>query len=167
MRVSPNKRKSMAMAPGAVMKLKRSAVMLGLNERKNMRMNAAGSSPIVRRKCVEFAVKTRTLDGVAIINCGGKLILEKEAAALCRAVSELVKSYQTVVVNLDGVAAIDGSGLGTLAECIRDAKEAGCTLILCRVPRRVREVMDLTQLSSQVNIVGSEAEALERSRAAA
>lgn len=116
---------------------------------------------------MEFAVKTRTLDGVAIVSCGGKLIFEKEATALCRTVSELIQKYQTVVVNLDGVVAIDGSGLGTLAECIRDAREAGCMLIFCRVPRRVREVMDLTQLSSQVNIVASEAEALERSRAAA
>jgi len=157
----------MAMMPGAVMKLKRSAIMLGLNERKNMRMNAAGSSPILRRKCVEFAVKTRTLDRVAIVSCGGKLILEKEAVALCRTVATLVKNYQTVIVNLDGVAGIDGSGLGTLAECIRDAKEAGSTLIFCRVPRRIREVMDLTQLSSQVEIMATEAEALERSRAAA
>ena len=155
------------MTPGAVMKLKRSAIMLGLNERKNMRVNAAGSSPILRRKCVEFAVTTRTLDGVAIVNCGGKLILEKEAVALCRAVSTLVTSYQTVSVNLDGVGAIDGSGLGMLAECIRDAKNAGCNLIFCRVPRRVQEVLDLTLLSSQVSIVASEAEALERSRAAA
>jgi anti-anti-sigma factor len=155
------------MTPGVVMKLKRSAVTLGLNEKPSMRVNAAGSSPILRRKCVEFAVTTRTMDGVAIVNCGGKLIYEKEALALCHTVSTLVKAYATVIVNLEGVAGIDGTGLGTLAECIRDAKEAGSTLIFCRVPRRVREVMDLTKLSSQVSIVGSEAEALERSRAAA
>ncbi len=155
------------MTPGIVMKLKRSTGIVRLNEKPSMRVNAAGSSTIVRRKCVDFAVNTRTLDDVAIVNCNGKLIFEKEATALCRVVSSLVKNYQSVVINLGGVAAIDGSGLGTLAQCIRDAKETGASLIFCRVPKKVREVMDLTKLSSLVQIVGSEAEALERSRAAA
>ena len=116
---------------------------------------------------MDFAVSTRTLDDVAIVNCGGRLVFEKEAAALCRVVSSLVKSYSWVIVNLDGVAAIDGSGLGTLAECIRDARNEGASLIFCRVPKKVRELLDLTKLSSLVEIVGSEKEALERSRAAA
>ena len=155
------------MTPGVVMKLKRSTSMLRVNEKSSMRINAVGSSTIVRRKCVNFAVNTRTLDDVAIVNCGGKLIFEKEAAALCRVVSSLVKSYPSVIINLAGVATIDGSGLGTLAQCIRDAKETGASLIFCRVPKKVRELMDLTRISSLVEIVGSEAEALERSRAAA
>ena len=116
---------------------------------------------------MDFAVNTRTLDDVAIVHCGGRLVFEKEAAALCRAVSSLVKTYQRVIVNLDGVAAIDGGGLGTLAECIRDAREQGASLIFCRVPRKIRELLDLTRISSMVEIVGSEHEAVERSRAAA
>ena len=158
---------SKAIAPGIVMKLKRSTGILRLNEKPSTRTNAAGSSTMIRRKCVDFAVTTRTLDDVAIVNCGGKLVFEKEAAALCRVVTGLVKSYPSVIVNLDGVAAIDGTGLGTLAECIRDAKQNGASLIFCRVPRKIREVLDLTRLSSLVEIVGSETEALERSRAAA
>jgi anti-sigma B factor antagonist len=130
-------------------------------------MNAATGSTIIRRKCVEFAVQTRTLDDVAIVNCGGKLVFQKEAAALCRVVSSLVKSYASVIINLEGVAAIDGSGLGMLAECIDDARQKGVSLIFCGVPRKVRELLDLTKISSLVAIVGSEREALERSRAAA
>ncbi len=155
------------MTPGSFMKLKRNTGILRVSEKPSMRMNAAIGSPIIRRKCVEFALTTRTLDNVAIVNCGGKLVFEKEAAALCRVVTGLVKSYPSVIVNLDGVAAIDGTGLGTLAECIRDAKQNGASLIFCRVPRKIREVLDLTRLSSLVEIVGSETEALERSRAAA
>ncbi|HVZ15698.1 MAG TPA: STAS domain-containing protein [Terriglobales bacterium] len=116
---------------------------------------------------MKFAVTTRTLDDVAIINCGGKLIFEKEAAALCRIVMGLMKSYPSVIVNMSGLESIDGSGLGTLAQCIRDARQNGASLIFCRVPKKIREVLDLTRLSSLVEIVGSETEALERSRAAA
>lgn len=116
---------------------------------------------------MDFAVTTRTLDNVAIVNCGGKLVFEKEATALCGAVSGLLKSYQNVIVNMSGVAAIDGSGLGTLAECIREAQQSGASLIFCRVPKKVRDLLDLTHISSMVEIAGSEADALERVRAAA
>ena len=116
---------------------------------------------------MDFAVTTRTLDDVAIVSCGGNLVFEKEAAALCRAVSGLVQHYRSVIINLDGVKAIDGKGLGTLAECIRDAKAAGAVLILCRVPQKIRRLLDLTQLSTMVEISATEREALEHSRAAA
>jgi len=116
---------------------------------------------------VDFAVTTRTLDDVAIVNCRGKLVFQKEAAALCGVVSKLVKSHHSVIVNLDGVEAIDGNGLGTLAQCIDDARREGALLILCRVPEKVRQLLDLTHLSSQVNIAASEREAVEWSRAAA
>jgi anti-anti-sigma factor len=68
---------------------------------------------------------------------------------------------------MNGVSSIDGSGLGTLAECIRNAKQAGAQLILCSVPAKVKKLLDLTQLSSLVEIVDSESEALERVRTAA
>jgi len=155
------------MTPGNVMKLKRRTGILRVKEKQSMRMNAAGSSPIIRRKCVDFALSTRTLGDVAIVNCGGKLIFEKEAAALCRAVSGLLQGYQNVIVNMEGVGSIDGSGLGTLAECIREAQQLGASLIFCRVPKKIRELLDLTHLSSMVEIVASEADALERVRAAA
>ncbi len=155
------------MTPGYFMKLQRTTGRLRVSEKPSTRMNAAAGSPIIRRKCVDFAVTTRTLDNVAIVNCGGKLVFEKEATALCRAVSGLLKSYQNVIVNMSGVAAIDGSGLGTLAECIREAQQSGASLIFCRVPKKVRDLLDLTHISSMVEIAGSEADALERVRAAA
>src|SRR5215475_7965477 len=121
------------MTPGVVMKLQRKARIVRVNDKFSTRVNAAASSPIIRRKCVEFAVNTRTVDDVAIVNCGGKLVFEKEAAALCRVVSELVQRYRSVVINLNGIVSIDGNGLGTLAQCIRDAEQAGALLVLCRV----------------------------------
>jgi anti-anti-sigma factor len=149
------------------MKLQTKSGILRVNEKYPTRANAAMSSPIIRRKCVEFAVTTRTIDDVAIVNCGGKLIFEKEAAALCRVVSDLVQRYRSVVVNMGELVSIDGNGLGTLAQCIRDAQQAGTLLVLCRVPRKVKQVLDLTRLSTMVQIAATEHEAVERSRAAA
>ena len=153
--------------PGIVMKLKRTGSILRLSEKQSMRANAAASGPIIRRKCVDFAVTTRTMDDVAVVACEGNLVLQKQADALCRVVSGLVLRYRNLVLNLEGVKTIDGKGLGILAQCIRDAREARVNLVLCGVPTKVRELLDLTQISSLVAITDSEAEALETSRTAA
>lgn len=116
---------------------------------------------------MDLALTTRTMGDVAVVHCGGKLVFQSEAAALCEVVSDLVSRYRRVVVDLHDIAAIDGGGIGTLAECIRNAKEAGARLVLCRVPRKVRALLDLTKVSSLVDIANSEHDALERSRAAA
>src|ERR1700742_2711459 len=70
----------------------------------------------IRRKCVDFAVNTRTMGDVAVVHCGGKLIFQKEAEALCEVVTGLVQRFRSVVLDLQGVGAIDGSGVGTLAD---------------------------------------------------
>lgn len=116
---------------------------------------------------MKLAVTTRTMGDVAIVQCGGSLVFQREAAALCDVVSDLVRRYRSVVVDLSGVEAIDGGGIGTLAECIRNAKQSGVNLILCRVPRKVKELLDLTRVSSLVDIVANEQDALRRSGAAA
>ncbi len=153
--------------PGIVMKLKRTGSILRLSDKQSKRTNAAASGPIIRRKCVDFAVTTRTLDDVAVVACEGNLTLEKQANALCRVVQGLVLRYRNVVLNLEGVKSIDGKGLGILAQCIRDARDARVNLVLCGVPAKVRELLDLTQISSVVSITETEAEAVETSRAAA
>ncbi len=116
---------------------------------------------------MNLALTTRTMGDVAVVHCGGKLIFEKEAAALCGVVSEMVRRYRSVIVDLNDVAAIDGSGIGTLAECIRNAKAAGSQLVLSRVPQKVKTLLDLTKVSTMVDFAASENDALERSRAAA
>ncbi len=116
---------------------------------------------------MNLALNTRTFGDVAVVHCGGSLVFQKEAAALCEVVTDLVGRYRSVVLDLDQVSAIDGGGIGTLAECIRSARETGAHLVLCRVPRKVRTLLDLTQVSSLVEIVTTEQDALARAEAAA
>ncbi len=149
------------------MKLKRRTAILKLQKENAARINIAPVSTRVRRKCVNLALTTRTMGDVAVVNCGGSLVFQKEAASLCDLVSDLVRRYRSVVLDLNEVSAIDGGGIGTLADCIRSAREAGAHLVLCRVPRKVRTLLDLTQVSSLVDIVGSQRDALIRTGAAA
>jgi anti-anti-sigma factor len=112
---------------------------------------------------VNLALITRTQGEVAV----GSLVFQKESAALCELVNDLVRRYRSIVLDLNDVSAIDGGGIGTLAECIRNAKDSGANLVLCRVPSKVRTLLDLTRISSLVEIVGSERDALARAGAAA
>lgn len=116
---------------------------------------------------MNLALTTRTIGDVAVVHCGGSLVFQNEAAALCDLVSDLVRRYRSVVLDLSEVSAIDGGGIGTLAECIRNARESGARLVLCSVPRKVRQLLDLTQVSSLVDIAASEHDALQRTGAAA
>lgn len=115
---------------------------------------------------MNLALSTRMMGDVAVVKCGGKLTFQREAAALCEVVSALVLRYRSVVVDMGEISAVDGSGLGTLAECIRNARESGSRLVLCNVPRKVKKLLDLTQISSLVDIESNESDALKRSRAA-
>jgi len=116
---------------------------------------------------VELALTTRTMGDVAVVQCGGKLVFQSEASALCEVVTKLVGKYRSIIVDMNDIASIDGGGIGILADCIRNAKDAGTRLVLCRVPDKVRRLLDLTRVSSLVDIASSERDALERSRAAA
>ena len=149
------------------MKLKRTSAILKLTNEQFARKKNAPVSTRIRRKYVNLAITTRTLGDVAVVHCGGSLVFQKEAAALCDLISDLVRRYRSVVLDLNEVSAIDGGGIGTLAQCIRNAKESGARLVLCRVPRKVRALLDLTRVSSLVDIVSSENEALRRTGAAA
>src|SRR6185369_13351319 len=144
------------------MKLKNRTAILNLTKEKLPRKSGAPVSTRIRRKCVNLALTTRTMGDVAVVHCGGSLVFQKEAAALCDLVTDLVRRYRSVVVDLNEVSAIDGGGIGTLAECIRNAKEAGARLVLCRVPRKVRQLLDLTKVSSLVDIASTEHDALRR-----
>jgi anti-sigma B factor antagonist len=149
------------------MKLKRTTSMLRVSGQNRARKNSSPASTRIRRKYVDLALTTRTMGDVAVVQCGGKLIFQSEASALCEAVTKLVGKYRSIILDLNEVASIDGGGIGILVDCIRNARSAGTQLMLCRVPEKVRLLLDITRVSSLVDIATSERDALERSRAAA
>lgn len=149
------------------MKLKRTTSMLRVSSQNRAHRNSAPATTRIRRKYVDLALTTRTVGDVAVVQCGGKLVFQSEASALCEVVSKLAGKYRSIIVDLNEVALIDGGGIGTLVDCIRNAKNAGTRLVLCRVPEKVRMLLDITRVSSLVDIANTECDALERSRAAA
>lgn len=60
-----------------------------------------------------------------------------------------------LVVNLENVGYMDSSGLATLVECMRTAKQQGTEMILCGMNERVRAIFDIARLDQFFTIVST------------
>ncbi len=65
-----------------------------------------------------------------------------------------------IVVNLGGVGFIDSTGLSTLVQGMKRARQVSGDLLLCGLQQPVRMVFELTRLDKVFDIYVSEADAL-------
>ncbi len=89
----------------------------------------------------------------AVVHSLGRIVVG-ETEALRKAV--LAQNRRTVVLDLTGVDAIDGSGIGLLVFLQGWARAAGVDLQLVNPTRSVRELLELTNLDSVLKILSSE-----------
>jgi len=114
-----------------------------------------------RRKFVGLKVETRVLGEIAVVHLAGKLVFRDEAKALSEHVMELLDRRLSVVLNLEGVTAIDGGGLGVLVASSKRAENRGLALKICSLDPRVREVFAITNLNQVLGVHDHEEAALE------
>jgi anti-anti-sigma factor len=85
--------------------------------------------------------------GVKIIDCAGKLIVDKGTATLRQTVLELYYQGQSkILLDLGDVAHVDGGGLGELVSCFLIARHIGAELKLMKLSNRLIELMEKTRL---------------------
>src|SRR2546426_10143237 len=60
---------------------------------------------------MQLRLSTRTIDGVLIVDCGGRIVFGEESAALRDTVKKLIPDNKRIVLNLGGVNYIDSGGL--------------------------------------------------------
>jgi len=65
-----------------------------------------------------------------------------------------------VIVDMENVSYIDSSGLWALFEGHKKAAQRGGKLVLLNPTKDVRRVLDITKMSSKIQIFGTQAEAL-------
>lgn len=85
---------------------------------------------------------------VTVLKPKGALIREEADQFLARAQEVCVNSFGRIVVDISGVPYVDSVGLEMLVEVTERLGESGSVLKLCGVNETVREVLDLTDLSS-------------------
>ena len=91
----------------------------------------------------------KALDGVAVLDLRGRITLGDETANLRQAVNGVLGSQRKqIILSLKGVNYIDSSGLSTLISCFISARKQGGDLKLAHLTTRVRDLMQITRLST-------------------
>jgi anti-anti-sigma factor len=101
---------------------------------------------------LKLSLEVSANGALIVVSCKGRLVYRDEAAVFFRKVAELLPRAQLVLLDLSQVEKIDGSGLGHLLNLLARARGSGCALKLVAPSRRVRELLELTNLSSVFEI---------------
>jgi anti-sigma B factor antagonist len=105
--------------------------------------------------------KTREVDGVTILDISGKITLGAASAELRSVVSDaLSKGSKKILLNLADVGYVDSAGLGELVSAYTTVKNAGGTLKLLNVTKKVSDLLVITKLVTVFETSENEAEAV-------
>ena len=117
---------------------------------------------------MELKLRKRTVDGILAIECNGRIVFGDESSMLRDEVKKAIGDGQKrVVLNLAEINYIDSGGLGTLVALHTTARNAGASIKLANLTKRVGDLMQLTKLLTVFEVYHSEYEALEAFRTAA
>jgi len=95
---------------------------------------------------MQLRMSTRSLEGVLVVDCSGRLVFGEESAGLRDMVKNLLAQSPKVVMNLHEVNYIDSGGLGTLVSLFTTARNAGGAVKLARLSQRVGDLLQITKL---------------------
>jgi anti-anti-sigma factor len=109
---------------------------------------------------LKLSLETRNRGDVMIVHCQGRIVYRDEAAALSRLVGEVLQNGGNVILDLSGVSSIDSAGIGELAFLHTWARAQNAELKCAGPSRFVRDLLDLTNLDSVLEIHPSLHEAL-------
>ncbi len=105
-------------------------------------------------------------DDVCILRPRGRFVTGLDAAYLRSKTEELRNSgCRKVLADFRDVPYVDSTGIGFLVGVYTTVTNAGGRFVIVGPQRRVREVLDLTRLSSVMPIAANEAAGLEFLRA--
>ncbi|HKH99411.1 MAG TPA: STAS domain-containing protein [Candidatus Sulfotelmatobacter sp.] len=114
---------------------------------------------------MQLKLTKRTVDGILAIECNGRIVFGEESAALRDEVKKAIaENIKRIVLNLGEVNYIDSGGLGTLVALHTTAHNAGGTIKLANLTKRVGDLLQVTKLLTVFEVHNSEYEALEAFR---
>jgi anti-sigma B factor antagonist len=108
---------------------------------------------------MQLKMSTRTLDGVMVVDCSGRLIFGEESAFLRDSVKKLLAQSPRIVLSLYDVSQVDSGGLGTLVSLYTTARNAGGSLKLARLNQRIGDLLQITKLVTIFEVFDDEEKA--------
>ncbi|MGA7220185.1 MAG: STAS domain-containing protein [Candidatus Sulfotelmatobacter sp.] len=109
---------------------------------------------------LKLSLETRNRGDIMIVHCQGRIVYRDEAAALSQLVGDILQSGGKIVLDLSGVHSIDSAGIGELVYLHTQAQSRNADLKCASPSPLVRELLDLTNLDSVLEIHPSLGEAL-------
>jgi len=110
---------------------------------------------------VALKITEREVDGVAVVNLEGRIVLGEESNALREKVKGLLAAgKKQIVLNMSNVTYIDSAGLGTLVASHHSARSQGAGLKLSNLGTKFQEVLQVTKLLTVFEVYDSEAAAV-------
>jgi len=103
---------------------------------------------------------TRIGKGTTIVDVEGQIDLGS-SPALRKTLMECVRGTDRVAINLKAVTYIDSSGIASLLEVLREARQSKKELVLFGLTAAVLQVLQLTRLTGVFDIFETEEQALE------
>ncbi len=111
---------------------------------------------------MSLSVDTREVDGVVIVDLGGRITLGDESSGkLRKAVRDLLaQGNKKILLNLGEVSYIDSSGLGELVSSYSTASSQGASVKLLNLQKKVQDLLQITKLYTVFEVATSEADAI-------
>jgi anti-sigma B factor antagonist len=108
---------------------------------------------------MQLRMSTRSVEGVLVVDCSGRLMFGEESAILRDTVKKLLLQSPKVVMNLREVNYIDSGGLGTLVSLYTTARNAGGAVKLASLSQRVGDLLQITKLLTIFEVFDDEEKA--------
>src|SRR5260370_28814446 len=97
---------------------------------------------------MQLRMSTRSVEGVLVVDCSGRVVFGEESATLRDTVKKLLAESPKVVLNLREVNYVDSGGLGKLGLLFTRARNAGGAGELAKLSKRGGDLLYLTKLVS-------------------
>jgi len=106
-------------------------------------------------------ITTRENNGVTILEPQGKITIGAGDVELREAVlAELDAGHTHLLMDLSGVSTMDSSGIGELVAAFTSVNNRGGKLKLLKLPPKITDILQITQLITVFEVFDDEAEAV-------
>ena len=111
---------------------------------------------------MSMKVSTRQVDGVAVVDCSGRITLGEGSVTLRDTVRDLLsKGNKKILLNLADVNYIDSSGIGELVSGFTTVRNQGGELKLLKLTKKVHDLLQITKLYTVFDVKEDEASAIK------
>jgi anti-sigma B factor antagonist len=102
---------------------------------------------------------------VTIVDAAGRITMGDSATALQELLRRLTnEGTKKILLSLAGVSFMDTAGIGEMVGCYVSASRMGTKIKICEVTRRISDLLQMTRLSSVLDLYDSEDDALRSFR---